>query len=264
MENTNNSKIAFVYQCYKQDLAFIKCLDNVRRHYPNADIIVLNDKGNDYREICEYFKCDYTYFNENLDVHFDVDKLNTIEVIEKYRKYLYRMFYALSKTNAEYFMRLEDDVKIRGIIYHIPDYDVVGALNVYCNYNENTNAMIRIVRGRQASDTKQYLFNCGGGSLIRRTTFLEYIKETIDNIKLLEIFYLLNPKNYMTVDVTDGLGLLLKGCKIGRSVCIFDNTAKDNNYKGFQHSVVNQYKKYYNMEIELGNFKSYLHENKKK
>ena len=174
------------------------------------------------------------------------------------------MFYALSKTNAEYFMRLEDDVKIRGIIYHIPDYDVVGALNVYGNYNENTNAMIRMVRGRQTSDTKQYLFNCGGGSLIRRTTFLEYIKETIDNIKLLEIFYLLNPKNYITVDITDGLGLLLKGCKIGRSVCIFDNTAKDNNYKGFQHSVVNQYKKYYDMEIELGNFKSYLRENKKK
>lgn len=264
VQNSNkDNKVAFVYQCYKQDLAFVKCLDNVRRHYPNADIIVLNDNGNDYREICQYFKCDYTYFGENVNVHFDVQNLPKQEVIEKYRKYLLRMYYALSKTNAEYFMRLEDDVKIRGIIYHIPDYDVVGALNVYGNYNENTNVMLSMVRGRKAENKKEYFFNCGGGSLIKRTVFIEYIKSIIDNPRQLEIMYLLNPMNYVTVDVTDGLGLLLKGCSVGRSMCIFDDTNKTKGYKGLQHSVVNQYKRYYDMEIELSSFKNYLHENKK-
>jgi len=173
------------------------------------------------------------------------------------------MLYALSKTNSEYFMRLEDDIKIKAEIYHIPNFDIVGQLNVYGNFNEQTNLMINMVRGKSQDNIEKFIFNCGGGSLIRRKAFLDYASYIINNPKMLEMMYLLNPNNFVTVDIADGLGMLLYGCTVGRSMCMYDNTDGKNDYKGQQYSVVNQYKRYYNMEIELSSFKSYLHKNKK-
>lgn len=227
------------------------CLKSVRQHYPDAPIYLMCDNGNDYTEVAKHFNCTYIHLAENSPVHLlvkDGTEHNQVETLNRYRTYLTRMTSACEYLDTDYIMRLEDDVRCRGKIWHIPNYDIIGSLNVHATINTNTNYYINLVRGVNVETEKvQYFINGGGGSLFKRTSMLAYITCMLDNWKLADTIYNLSPNNYASVDVIDGVAMLLLGYSVGRSMNILDQVGDELPQCCFFHP----YKNDYNVECNL-------------
>jgi len=187
--------------------------------------------GNDYSEVAKYFNCKYVQYSINADPHFQKGaqggKLVSKELnVEKYLSYLRRMRDALSFLNTDYVLRLEDDVRCIGKVWHIPKFDVIGPFNIYGTFDEVTNHYINYARGTSYTKEKDKIYNhnCGGGSIFKRTSFLEYIDQVLDSPDAACYLYDLHKRNLNDEAISDGLGMLFFGYTAGRSFNIADAT----------------------------------------
>lgn len=247
--------LGFVYQCCKEDLSLYNCLDGVRKYYPDAPIYLISDGGgNDYSGVAKYFNCKYVQYLDKVDPHFQRGEENIPKElnIKMYLAYLHRMKDALSYLDTDYVLRLEDDVRCTGKIWHIPKFDIIGPFNTYHIFDEVTNHYINYARGSPYDKEKDkiYSYNCGGGSIFKRTSFLEYINHVLENINIIYYIYDLNPRNLKNESIADGVGMLFFGYTMGRSF----NIADGNSVIGplVKHvSIVHHYKEDYGKECDL-------------
>lgn len=245
--------LGFVYQCFNEDLSLFNCLEGVREHYPNAPIYLMCDNGNDYSSVASHFNCKYVHHLDKVDPHFQKDtKVPKEENINMYLAYLYRMKDALSYLDTDYVLRLEDDVRCTGKIWHIPKFDVISPFNIYNIFDEVTNHYINYTRGTSFSKDKDKIYNysCGGGAIFKRTSFLEYIDHVIDNPQIIEYFYDLNSRNIMNEAIADGLGMLFFGYTSGRSFNIADCKADIGQLEKYV-TILHHYKKDYGKKCDL-------------
>ncbi len=172
--------------------------------------------------------------------------------IEKYLAYLHRMKDALTFLNTEYVLRLEDDVRCTGKIWYIPKFDVIGPFNIYGTFDEVTNHYINYTHGTSYSKEadKIYNHNCGGGVIFKRTSFLEYIDQVLENPSIVYFFYDLHPRNLKDEAIADGVGMLFCGYSIGRSFNIADVTVDIGPLKKYV-TFVHHYKEDYGKECDL-------------
>lgn len=143
MENT----ITFNYMPYVYFESYKNVLNNVREHYPTADIFIYMDSFRDdiekYRKIsdehnCKFIVRDKHIFYTNREDSLEINKPKLIEVFD-------RIKYTCETTDSEWLMILEDDVLIKKPIEDWPKADV-GTCRDYCRP--------------------------GGGSVFKRNTFL--------------------------------------------------------------------------------------------
>ena len=223
-------KIGFIYQCYNQDLSLFRCLESVRKYYKTEPIYLMCDNGNDYSEVAKHFKCKYVHYKDKAPLHLNMGNVDKETILERYNTYLTRMRDAcIFLKKCDYVVRLEDDVRCVGRIGHIPNFDVIGSFNVYATFDPKTNSRINFIRGTpitRVSD-KIYIFNCGGGSMFKTNSFTDYCNSMLSYPRLTEIFYELNNENYVTVDRSDGLGMLVMGYTVGRSINIYEHIKYD-------------------------------------
>ncbi len=247
--------LGFIYQCFNEDLSLFNCLKGVREHYPDAPIYLMSDGGgNDYSDVAKYFNCKYVQYLENVNPHFQRDEENIPKElnIKMYLAYLCRMKDALSYLNTDYVLRLEDDVRCSGKIWHIPKFDVIGPFNTYYIFDEVTNHYINYARGSPYNKEKDkiYSYNCGGGSIFKRTSFLEYINHVLENTNIVYYLYDLNPRNLKDEAIADGVGLLFFGYTMGRSFNIADGNS-DISSLSKHVSIMHHYKKDYGKKCDL-------------
>ena len=246
--------LGFVYQCFKEDLSLFNCLKGVREHYPDAPIYLMSDGGgNDYSETAKYFNCKYIRYEARVDPHFQLDDPPKELNIQRYLAYLRRMKDALIYLDTDYILRLEDDVRCTGKIWHIPKFDVIGPFNIYNIFDEVTNHYINYARGSPFSKEpdKVYSYNCDGGTIFKRTSFLEHINHVIENPNVVYYLYDLNSRNLKYAAIADGLGMLFFGYTVGRSFNIADckvDIGPLEKYVTILHHYKNDYGKECNLE----------------
>ena len=108
---------AVYMQCYDQKKATFEALRSFRTYYDDINVFLLSDKGLDFSEIAEHFKCDYTYDHSNLAYRPCKDMM----------KWFQRLYDAcLYYPDVEWILILEDDVRTRGKIYHTPQAHLAG------------------------------------------------------------------------------------------------------------------------------------------
>ena len=169
-----------------------------------------------------------------------------------YLAYLRRMKDALSYLDTDYVLRLEDDVRCSGKIWHIPKFDVIDPFNTYYIFDEVTNHYINYARGSSYNKEKDkiYSYNCGGGSIFKRESFLEYINHVLENTNIVYYLYDLNPRNLKDEAIADGVGLLFFGYTMGRSFNIADGNS-DIGSLDKHVSIMHHYKKDYGKKCDL-------------
>ncbi len=154
MENT----ITFNYMPYIYFESYKNVLNNVRLHYPTADIFIYMDSFRDdiekYRKISDEHNCKfivrdthvfYTNRNDSLEV-------NTPKLVEVFD----RIKHTCETTNSKWILILEDDVLIKRPIENWPKADV---------------------------GTCRNYFRPGGGSIFNKDVFLDSLKNIdISNI----------------------------------------------------------------------------------
>lgn len=250
--------LGFVYQCFDEDLSLFNCLSGVREYYPDAPIYLMSDGGgNDYSNAAKYFKCKYIKYLDNVNPNFQSLDGNGKPIskelnISRYLAYLRRMKDALSFLNTDYVLRLEDDVRCTGRIWHIPKFDVVGPFNIYGTFDEVTNHYINYTRGTpyNKENDKVYNYNCGGGAIFKRTSFLEYIEKVLETPDIAYYLYDLNSRNLKDEAIADGLGMLFFGYSMGRSFNVADVNVDIGPLKKYV-AIVHHYKEDYGKKCDL-------------
>jgi hypothetical protein len=236
-------------------------LKGVREHYPDAPIYLMCDGGgNDYSKAAKYFNCTYVQFSNNVDLHFQKGSENDENNnpvpkelnVQLYLAYLRRMKDAISFLDTDYVLRLEDDVRCTGKVWHIPKFDVIGPFNIYGTFDDVTNHYINYARGTSYSkeNDKIYNHNCGGGAIFKRTSFLEYINHVLDNPDVAYYLYDLHKRNLNDKAIADGLGMLFFGYTMGRSFNIADVTVDIGQLKKYV-TIIHHYKEDYGKKCNL-------------
>jgi len=173
-------------QCYKNPLATFKCLESLRRYYPNCTVILLSDNGYDYSEMAKLFNCIYIHDNEQLLLTYkDLDSGNHIINSKLLIKRIYDAFLLCKE---DYVMWLEDDVSINKPIVDTFKYSING----FCPNRINEKSNIELKRFYPfIEENKIYKITGHGGSVFHKQTLLQAFEkdEIITDV-------LINWKNY--------------------------------------------------------------------
>lgn len=113
--------IGGLYIAYKRPKCVDFVLKNYRENYPDTDIVLVSDGGDDYSEVAKKYNCKY-FYEENLTCfHGKQDALKMNYPIwnnepekkkESLKKSMKRIANKLSLIKENYFMLLEDDVYV--------------------------------------------------------------------------------------------------------------------------------------------------------
>jgi len=172
-------KIGAFYQCYKQPKAFQHVLSNFRKIYPDTDVIIFSDAGDDFNEYANSLNCKFIYEEKRTGngISASFDKK------EKLISWFKRLIYACEHIKEQYIMILEDDVWVKKPIEEL-SYDLNGV-----NKGEKMGKKITaFLKGRNSSipkDCENYFYGGFGGSVINKNIILnnkEKIIEVIDAI----------------------------------------------------------------------------------
>ena len=151
--------IGAFYQCYKNKKAVDYVLSKYTENYPNSDVVLISDGGDDYKDIAEKYNCKY-FFEENLNT--GSQRALVFNNVESIIKYIDRISKYINLINAKYFLNLEDDV----IVFKKTDhneliYDING-----CNFNEflspKLEKILKNYNSNLISLNKIYFGGCGG------------------------------------------------------------------------------------------------------
>jgi hypothetical protein len=152
-------KILFTYNPWTYYKSYINVLENVRKYYTDSDIIIFFDSNrvdldlylktaNEYNCNVVIRDCELGFINRN-----DSMDINSTKQFE----WISRIKLACDMSNAEWVMLLEDDVLLKREIRNWPNSDI---------------------------GTNREYFRTGGGSVFRRSVFLESI-EKVDVLDLI-------------------------------------------------------------------------------
>jgi hypothetical protein len=206
------NKILFTYNPWKYYESYKNTLHNVRKYYPESDIIIFFDKSrtdlDSYLETAKVNNC--KVFTKENELGYINRNDSTYINLPKQFEWISRMKFACETSESEWVMLLEDDVLLKREILHWPNSD--------CGKNRHDVGF------------------CGGGSIFKRKKFLEifeiFSSEDIKNII---------QKNHDYSWAGDAL-LKYLFIKIGASHEKWIELAEPNYYDNTDHAIYHGYK----------------------
>jgi len=177
--------IAAYYQCYKQPNAFKHCLHEFRKHYPTAELWIVNDGGDPNLEtIAKPYNPSHYEYQNNIA---DLGKQTIYGSRKSFDIWLNRLREFLSNTKADFFILLEDDVFVmKQTFTDMLHYDING-----CNTDPRW-----AIEGALAEKIKQnnprapqppYIGGCGG--CFFRVSFFKRLFDSMETVnKELDFF----------------------------------------------------------------------------
>lgn len=222
--------IGAFYQCHKRELAFEMCLKSYREAYPSTDLIIFNDGGDVQLEGIAR-KYDATYFyrektGNGVALYFK----NSETTME----WLRRMKMAVDLIKEDYFILLEDDVKVVKKIESELLFDINGS-----KYDFFLHETLQKYLGREK------LFYGGGGGSIFKKKFFQKVFQDIDKVQE-QVDFLVNSGSIIASDIVISFLTYCNGGTIG-AYAGFTETWH-HNYKQRVRTgveVIHDYKMYY-------------------
>ena len=184
------AEISAYYQCYKNHKALDFVLSKFRNFYPESEVALVCDGGEDFSKKAEQYKCMYTYESKlNTESNLVFNNLNS------FKTFIFRIKKYTSNFKSKYLLLLEDDV----IVYNkISENDLVYDING-CNFNEffnfNHQSLLKQYNSNLKTDDKIFFGGCGGSILN-----LDFFRKIFNNEERLnkdieEFFNYAEPQN---------------------------------------------------------------------
>jgi hypothetical protein len=156
--------IGAFYQCHKRPLAFEMCLKSFRQSYPTSDLIVFNDGGDVHLEGVAR-KYDATYFYREKTGNGVALYFNSAEST---MEWLRRLQMALDLIKEDYFILLEDDVKVVKKIESELLFDINGS-----KYDFFLHESLQKYLGSR----EKLFYGGGGGSIFKKDFFKKVFQD---------------------------------------------------------------------------------------
>jgi signal peptidase I len=178
--------ITAYYQCYKNKKALIYVLDSFKKKYPDSNIILVNDGGDDFEDIANHYKCDYFYEKKSQTtknaLYFTENSI--FDYINNIRKHILTI-------NTPYVILLEDDVVVvKKITMNDLKYDING-----CNHSTRIeDSVFNLIKKENIELIDRFYGGCGG--CILNTNFFKKVFHNKEKLKLDLNEFILNSKTY--------------------------------------------------------------------
>ena len=157
-------KIAAHYAVHKQPKATYECLKSFRMHFPDAPIRLISDNGYNFEKMAQYFKCDYVYEKESIFAEswpwYRFTEHSAMTWLNRVKEACVRF------TNVDWIVMLEDDVRTRGPIKHMPTAPIAGPCTM-----EYQPALKQFIQSKYPW-LQIYGYSGCGGSIFHREIFL--------------------------------------------------------------------------------------------
>lgn len=192
----NDPSLGFYLWAYQQVKNVEVILQNMRQHYPDAELVVSSDNGYDFTEIAkQYNAIKYIHGTES---HGSPDF--TVDEHEGHSKcgwrlvqanlWLQRLYNACTVMESEYVMIMEEDVLITRPIDN-PGKDI----NMTKFTNHIDPMAMEWIRARGGNDTYPFYGACGG-SIIRREMFINAYNNHIQSYQ--EVYNTILNSNFLS------------------------------------------------------------------
>jgi hypothetical protein len=192
MSNT----ISVYFQVYSNKRAVFECLKSFRSFYPNEEITLISDNGEDFSNIAKTFRLNYTHSDKNILPKGKMESKNGVY------EYLNRIYNHCNSTDSDWVLIMEEDVRTLRKIKIFPETDCAGPrLNFYTS--ELTKELIKM----HGEKKYPYGYGLSGGSIFKRQTFLN----CYPNYKQLENFSQLDERLFGWSDIPLTLLFQLNG-----------------------------------------------------
>lgn len=159
------------YQTWKNDTALMHVLKKFREYFPDNNIRVVSDCGNDYSHLTDEYDFDFEYYNTNT---MPKGKMSGISGCYEW---LYRVNETCLKYDTDWIVIFEDDVITQNSEIIFPEEDCGGFI-VWPWSPALTNVLMK-----NNTKNKNWGYGMSGGSIFKREAFINsYIR--IDSFDL--------------------------------------------------------------------------------
>lgn len=196
------------YQAYNNRKATDFVLHNFRKHFPDNEVVLISDGGDDFSDLGKQYDCKYYYF-DNIFKNFknkNGNKSQTYDqgaVLEWYR----RQKLTCDIIKSDYIMILEDDVFVRDKFSIEDDFDLRGVMGPKLSHQ-----LILEIRKSKGSITGDRYGMCGG-SIYNRKMFIDHYDHIVKDIELNhDIYY--EKLGYHSLGAVDA-NMVYQFCKRG-------------------------------------------------
>lgn len=219
--------IGAYFQCYKEPYATIEALKSFRCMYHDTTIVLLSDDGYDYSKVAETYTCIYIH-----DIHRDP----TCET------YLDRLRTYLPLIKEDYYMLLEDDVKV---VKATNISNLKGVINGSCINPINISALTIY---NPSIQTDHHYYSGHGGSIFNRVKILD-ILGNMDLIKRVMHDTNIHVDIFRTGDVLLSALCYINDEKIHINEGHCEMYTQSSKYGNVSNEVIHQYKKFYGRKL---------------
>lgn len=165
-------QIGAYYQCYRNRKSLNFVLDNYRKNYPENNIILVCDGGDDFTEESIKYGCKYLY-----DQKIETAKNLIFKNVDSAKRFIERLSLNIPSISEDFFILLEDDVYVRSVIKSDLNNDING-----CNENEFFSERIsNLICNKRMEPSRKVYYGSFGGCILR-TFFFKRILETANKV----------------------------------------------------------------------------------
>jgi len=145
-------------------------LENIRKHYPTAPVVISCDNNDIYEEMCKKHNAIYHKNNWTLGPQTQPYGYNKQKSLE----WLDRLHRGVLEMHTDFFVMMEDDVIILSEIELHNDWEMVGHVLQYPGQVPAfPQELMKKIEEYSGAFPKKNYYTTGGGSIFKSLTFLE-------------------------------------------------------------------------------------------
>jgi len=163
-------QLGFYGYVYNKINATRACLESIRNIYPENPIVISCDDGYDFTDFCKENEIIYHHYKNRIGYASTDAGYNKTQLIE----WLDRMHRGVCLLNTDFFMMLEDDVKILKPITLKKEWECVGQVRMYeGQVPPMPPEFLDIIQTFSGVRPTHDYYTTSGGSIFKTDTFLK-------------------------------------------------------------------------------------------
>ena len=149
------------FQVWKNDEATEFAIKNFRKYFPNENIRLVSDNGNEYFDFVKKYNVDFEFFNKNI---FPNGRFNSIDGCYEWLKRVNDTCHAY---DSKWIMLFEDDVFTKNANISFPEEDSAGLICWPWNYGLHNLLVSKNFTNKNVG------YGMCGGSVFKRQSFID-------------------------------------------------------------------------------------------